>query len=170
VLSQDQLLNDARSVLSFESLKFEILQVVHWMFAINHAERDVGYIFFKQWVAQWCGSDRGMTFFVLFSSRRLSWQFFLLCSQSFVEFENWQDQLRMSKIGRSFIKQMLNQCSLLLPFCDDSARDRYFENVRLLYYLMRMWGRKYRNIPESHVTSHCVLLHGIESDHGQARR
>jgi hypothetical protein len=28
-------------------------------------------------------------------------------------------------------------------------------------------SRKYRNIPESHVTSHCVFLHGTESDHGQ---
>jgi len=35
----------------------------------------------------------------------------------------------MSKRGRSFIKHMLNQCPLLLPFCDDSAWDRYFGNV-----------------------------------------
>jgi len=74
----------------------------------------------------------------------------------------------MSKIGRSFIKHVESvffTVAILWRQCPGQIfRIRL---IRLLDYLTRILDRKYRNIPESHVTSHCSFLHGIVSHQGQ---
>ena len=112
----------------FPPSKFQIWNIAR-SFCINHAERNVHYVSFMHWAAHWCGSDRGMAFFLPILVQEVVLTIFLGLFSVPSRILKLEDQLKMIKIGRSFIKLMMNQCSLLLPFCEDSSRDRYFEEV-----------------------------------------